>query len=683
MGCGVSKERETNSQQKASEPVVVQEKAQNLEDHIEKDQVVKLNNSQDLEDYKKNPVSVKNQKGNQRNKIVRNSQQRGIYNKNDYSGIDDIEEVSLNDNLYQVKQTEQANKKGLAINNQNDTDIEKTQTQNDIAEKQLNGFYLGNGYNIRRQHSNSKNKSNERSFSSESKNDLNHLHVSLDTTLQIKKMNANQSNSNYLNIQDQSQTNEKKTFNLFQKKQNNQNILERNTGGIEDLTVHILDEQNNKYDKNTSATFDLDTNDNHDIDSFFAINEVKPPLQKANSYLQFSLGTAPVLGYIFYSPDIDFTKENKQRQFSKDGIFNLNESKKAQPIDKQTADCVRNLLFGNSQKQYLPKSWSQGFILNEQDIFGLVQREGGPCGVIAVVQAYYIKYILLQSKIDESLMKKRNVQENCLLAALAEIIYKCRIILSKNNYQVKFVIAKQQNTSTFKSCDIGDCQVINLYVSKFEDLFNQLRELKEELIGNYNNGIINFLYSVLITKGVDNIVNSMDVKYNSLIGNHGHATQELVNLLITGESTSNCFDGVKELGQMKLFGIKKRQQIGFLSALECDSLIEVGKNYKEPYLPIWVICKENHYTILFAKDSRIIHNSLWDKFDLIFYDQLSEKGSFYYKITIEKDNMLRNNRFTRNSNDILEIISKSTQNILNVKWGSDILISWPSNNVLF
>lgn len=44
--------------------------------------------------------------------------------------------------------------------------------------------------------------------------------------------------------------------------------------------------------------------------------------------------------------------------------------------------------------------------------------------------------------------------------------------------------------------------MINFYVSKFEDVFNALREVKEELIGDYNNGVINFLYSIIVTKGV-------------------------------------------------------------------------------------------------------------------------------------------------------------------------------------
>lgn len=37
-----------------------------------------------------------------------------------------------------------------------------------------------------------------------------------------------------------------------------------------------------------------------------------------------------------------------------------------------------------------------------------------------------------------------------------------------------------------------------------------------------------------------------DVKY-TLIGVYGHSSQELVNLLLTGEAVSNIFDGVRNL----------------------------------------------------------------------------------------------------------------------------------------
>lgn len=48
----------------------------------------------------------------------------------------------------------------------------------------------------------------------------------------------------------------------------------------------------------------------------------------------------------------------------------------------------------------------------------------------------------------------------------------------------------------------------------------------------------------------------MDIPENPLIGNHGHCTQELVNLFITGQASSNCFDDHKVLdSQLKLKGI--------------------------------------------------------------------------------------------------------------------------------
>ena len=50
----------------------------------------------------------------------------------------------------------------------------------------------------------------------------------------------------------------------------------------------------------------------------------------------------------------------------------------------------------------------------------------------------------------------------------------------------------------------------------------------------------------------------MDIKENPLIGNHGHCTQEFVNLVLTGQACSNCFDGDKILDDYKLKGIAEK-----------------------------------------------------------------------------------------------------------------------------
>lgn len=50
----------------------------------------------------------------------------------------------------------------------------------------------------------------------------------------------------------------------------------------------------------------------------------------------------------------------------------------------------------------------------------------------------------------------------------------------------------------------------------------------------------------------------MDSKENPLIGNHGHCTQEFVNMLLTGQAVSNVFDGFKMLDDYKLKGVAER-----------------------------------------------------------------------------------------------------------------------------
>ena len=46
---------------------------------------------------------------------------------------------------------------------------------------------------------------------------------------------------------------------------------------------------------------------------------------------------------------------------------------------------------------------------------------------------------------------------------------------------------------------------------------------------------------------------------------------------------------------------------------------------KTPRLPIWIVCSESHYSIMFSVDSTLVSKSKGspDKFDLIYYDELA------------------------------------------------------------
>ena len=59
---------------------------------------------------------------------------------------------------------------------------------------------------------------------------------------------------------------------------------------------------------------------------------------------------------------------------------------------------------------------------------------------------------------------------------------------------------------------------------------------------------------------------------------HGHGSQSLINLLLTGSATQNVFDGTKDLCGLQLQGIEKQASVGFLSYLECLRYLEVNEN---------------------------------------------------------------------------------------------------------
>jgi hypothetical protein len=49
--------------------------------------------------------------------------------------------------------------------------------------------------------------------------------------------------------------------------------------------------------------------------------------------------------------------------------------------------------------------------------------------------------------------------------------------------------------------------------------------------------------------------------------------------------------------------------------------VQVGPSLKNPEIPVWVVCSESHFTVLFAQDTRPLRDAL--PFDLFFYDELA------------------------------------------------------------
>lgn len=135
------------------------------------------------------------------------------------------------------------------------------------------------------------------------------------------------------------------------------------------------------------------------------------------------------------------------------------------------------------------------------------------------------------------------------------------------------------------------------------------------LAGPY--GVLSFVCSVLLSRTPATVREDMDDPCNPLIGRFGHCSQELVNLMLIGEATSNVFDGTRWLGDDPSTGFLVKgvdgdrigvPPVGFLSELEPMRYICVGGLYKHPEFPIWVLGSPTHYTLIFS--TRLLDSQL-------------------------------------------------------------------------
>ena len=123
------------------------------------------------------------------------------------------------------------------------------------------------------------------------------------------------------------------------------------------------------------------------------------------------------------------------------------------------------------------------------------------------------------------------------------------------------------------------------------------------------------------------VTDDMDMEDCPLMGAHGYCSQEMVHLCLIGKATSNTFDNEKILDEMTVLkGIEKRSDIGLLSLFEHYDAVVVGENLKTPKFPIWLVCAESHFTVLFGLQLGLERTSMADRkpIDLFYYDQLSK-----------------------------------------------------------
>lgn len=298
-------------------------------------------------------------------------------------------------------------------------------------------------------------------------------------------------------------------------------------------------------------------------------------------------------------------------------------SKNFAKVEDQILENLRLLLWGPNLKDEVFSRWTQGFVFSKEETTALVQLEGGPCAVIAPVQAFMLKNVLFTSltSTTSDLSSVTAEQANAYLwESLAELLISMEtnkfVLMCLEDLELGSASTSAENTV---SLDSGESSPKRRKIDQ-ETFHNKLRclqcngvaEMKTHLkdfIPEYQQdfGVLLFLYSLLLSKGLEQIKNEVEDPTEPLIdGIYGHGSQSLINLFLTSRAISNVWDNDKDVSGLKLRGIKMQSTIGFLTLLEHLRYCEVGWYLKNPQFPIWLLGSETHLTVLFSTERNLV-----------------------------------------------------------------------------
>ncbi|XP_065154202.1 ubiquitin carboxyl-terminal hydrolase MINDY-3 [Paramisgurnus dabryanus] len=266
--------------------------------------------------------------------------------------------------------------------------------------------------------------------------------------------------------------------------------------------------------------------------------------------------------------------------------------------------------------------WSQGLVFSESERTALEQFEGGPCAVIAPVQAFLLKNILFNSEGSNWRDISEEEQRTVLCSTLSEILESACLNTPLAFHLATWPRAKttdshqepesSQPTDTPTALAAEELGFEGFHSVIQKRTLRNVSELREAVLSLYDTwrnkfGVLLFLYSVILTKGIENIKNEIEDTSEPLIDPvYGHGSQSLINLLVTGHAVSNVWDGDRECSGMMLHGIHQQASVGFLTLMESLRYCKVGACLKSPKFPIWILGSETHLSVFFTKEMALV-----------------------------------------------------------------------------
>ncbi|XP_017040518.1 ubiquitin carboxyl-terminal hydrolase MINDY-3 homolog [Drosophila ficusphila] len=322
---------------------------------------------------------------------------------------------------------------------------------------------------------------------------------------------------------------------------------------------------------------------------------------------------------------------------------------------------IKQLLWGDNVREDVFERWSQGFEFSKVEPSALVQKQGGPCAVIAPVQAYLLKIIIMDMPGVKLSEIPHDKSQNLLIQALCNILKNCRApryrivhLLRRRGNATESGLTKERSPAaeagTGPAGQLLDGEeaaggAVELAAEATPASVNELsQDLQQEFdndphrelspdefherlhtlhfediasvavfyMENYGQlahtyGVLLFMYSVFLTKGSEQVAADISDTSEPLIhSTYGYGGQSLINLMLTGRAVAHVWDNEQDVGGLKLRGICEQSDIGFITLMEQMRYCTVGSFFKNPRFPVWVMGSDTHLTVLFSNEKRLV-----------------------------------------------------------------------------
>lgn len=300
---------------------------------------------------------------------------------------------------------------------------------------------------------------------------------------------------------------------------------------------------------------------------------------------------------------------------------------------------------GGPETEETFKRWAQGLAFSASEPTALAQIKGGPCGVLAPLQGFILRSLIFDTPECHSWREPgEGLTDAILVKACAHVLFlaassplpptvavgdvpekRCVVIaMHPNSLDEACPVTYEAFLEGIELCEVG---------SESEE---ECEAIFASILPHYRSafGVLLLLYSAVLSRGVINVREDMAPDGDVLITSpFGHASQGLLNLMLTGSATQNVWDGDQDAGGLMLRGVCVRGEIGYLTVVEALHYLKVGSFLKDPRYPIWVLGSESHFTVLFSHDMRLVERKESPlKLSLQAFDAKDESGGGFVPI---------------------------------------------------